>query len=500
MNIKQLSVLFFLASSLIFHIRFFPKTFSRNLIDTPDQKAPQTTDPENDSENEPKSYTEYEDTAEKSLEFQKIKEEFEHLNPSQFSDKTVAQQKVEEQTIEDARRKKNDENNSHEFLGEKEQIKSVKVNKYPNKEIEKMVFDNENISCNRRILFSYLESMTDETYFSVPKPVSPYVSGVCPGMEKTCCLKEHFEELINSYKTGAQKIQDFKLIIDSFLSTLELINTDDVEKFSRSPDLIAENKCVGFSDLSILVKDLLYLKEQVNAFRQTILEYIQFKQEYFSGFVCHYCAQDAVKFFIYKKQIEHEERVTINVSKESCSKVFKMEIPMYKFIIDYSRFVKLVKAIRCEAKEIDAESMIALDLDYFGKKIEQLQDCAPTDANPKVDWSVTCDYYCKRFHRFTFFSIDTDLTNTLVESILVVKKKFNLKILAPNNLLAYPTIDNIIQIYHMRKDTDFNLDLNYDLNYTEKGLYLSNRAMNLTFLAISKFRILFVGLFMVFVC
>lgn len=483
MNLKALALVCLLVGQLLGRIQFLSLT-SRRLTqqETPTSGSPDASEGQDD---EPRSYEDYHDTAAKSIEFAKIQDDYRKRNPVDMNDKTEAQQQKEEEIKHNATKAELSKAKIHDPMIEDIPEKPPKVNRFPNDEIEAMVQNSENAACNRRLLFSYLESMTDETYFSSPRPASSLTRKLCPDLERTCCLDQHFEELVGFYKSGMKKIENIETIMLTFLKTVELLSVDEVLAFSKSQELINQSKCVGLSDLAILVKSVESLKDNLQITKKYVTDYFQFFKEYFSGFVCHYCAVDAEHFFVFQNKGSLAERVEVMVRRTSCVQALRQEEAMIMFMKEFSKFLLLTRAIRCEQRKPEAEKMIIPSEETFYQQAKRYRSCVNTPAgHPNWKGESSCQRRCSRTHKLTYLMLKSSLTSSIIEAILDVKNKFQLKVMAPNDLLAYYQLENVITMYRLRKEADFNLDNNYQLKVVEgvAGLSLTDRSMNLTYI------------------
>jgi hypothetical protein len=440
----------------------------------------ETTEEVHEVDEDPKHMRDFRDEPEKSIEFQKIQEEYNRNNPIEFTDKTEFQTRQE--TAERIKQLKNQQTNEEggDPMMDEVPEKPAQVVKYPTDEIDQMVAQSQNASCNRRLLFSYLESMTDETFFSNPRSASTFHQNVCPGLDRTCCMDSHLEELVRTYKEGISELNNFQIVLETYLKTIEMLNIEDVERFSKSQELINQNKCVGLSDLSILVQHVEKLKENLNMLRTTVTDYFAFYREYYSGFVCHYCAVDAENFFVMQPRGNNFDKVQMRIKKSSCMQVMAMELRMQVFLKYFNMFLELIKAIQCEARNPDADKITLANAKVFARKEKRIKVCIDPKAMDDL-WEGECKGTCRLYHRFTYKVIDATMTNVIVDAILAVKKKFSLSIMAPNDLLAWSFIKNIVPIFRPRKDSDFSLDQNYLLNITNLGMKFTDRPMNLTY-------------------
>lgn len=493
MNLKSIWIFSIFLHFSTSDINFFQKPPQRRLIDEGEQ--PHEEEPIIPVDN--RNFTDYEDTAEKSIEFQKIKEEYLKKNPIEFSNFTPQQIKEQRLKKDEANKKKSlfEQEYKRGLPSEIEKTSETKPNKFPTPEIEKMVKANELLSCNRRFLNSYLENMRDDTFFSIPHPPSEYIKNTCPSISRTCCLEEHFKELVNLYFAARKKLDNLGILMNTFIETIKLLNMGDIELFAKSPELSYVSKCVGLPDLGLIPKIVQELKDSVELIQDNVNLYLIYQKEHFSGFICYYCSEDAEKFFIYKKNSQSDARVQVNLHPNSCVKSIKNYKRMMKFMEHFSKYMVLVQSIRCVNKEFNTDSMTISNVKIYENLGQKAKSCYNDLDEYLLDDKQQCIKLCKIVNRFTFLKLPTDLDENLVKSILVIKKKFNLNILAPGDLLSESKIDTTITFYKKKRDWDFSLEDFYSIDLSNTGMDIDTRPMNFTYLGVSRFNVLLAVLF-----
>lgn len=335
--------------------------------------------------------------------------------------------------------------------------------------------------CNQDLLQSYLFGFRSYETITTARRPNMFFKEMCPKMTSSCCSEDAFLELANSYFETKNKIRGFEIAINTLYDTILQVPPQQFEKLALGLDLKNNLECANIRDVNEFSRLLGQLQEETEYVRKITDKFFQITYSYYAGFPCQFCDGSFSAFVEMKSTSSMHSSVTVALDRVTCVYNLENETRMYEIRKYYISAWRIYKALKCTDENPDERkvSEIKEAPGFFEKKVKEWETCLVQLQDPSTELSKRCFAICDDKAEILNFYTKEDISKYLLSMIREIKKRFNLDILAPNDMLAQEMLQRQYIFYPKASDSNYNLDDYYTIVFkVDDGVNLLRHQMN----------------------